>query len=736
MKNMKNTLLSFCLFAATGVMAQTTPRVIDPANVREGEHVEYCITHKKMKEALADPAIAAQYAAAQAATIAQEMDKSKPTGSEKSTVYTIPVVFHILHNGGVENISDAQIIDAMAILNRDYRLLNADANNVQSDFAGMPSDIEIEFALARKAPDGTCFSGITRTLTSLTSDGSNGQAQVNAVVAGNDVYQGVWPHTKYLNVYVCADIGGAAGYTFNPMGNSTASAQNMYFNGVFVLHDYTGSIGTSSPGTSRTLTHEVGHWLNLSHVWGPNNDPGNAASCSEDDGVQDTPICIGVTACSLQSNTCNDLTDPSNFSSWTYDVKDNVENYMDYSYCSKMFTPGQKTRMRNAIVSSTAGRSTIITTQTQTATGIFLPLVLCQAKFTAEKTTLCAGDSITFTDQSFNAATGWSWTFAGGSPATSTAQNPTVTFATPGTYTITLTATDGSTSDVETKTNYITVLPIGEGIPFFEGFETISDLTTSNRWIVNNLAGNGWQVTSTAAHTGSKSAKLTNFGQSAGNVDELISKAVDLSSITSATGVTLSFRYAYRKRQSTNTDILKVMLTSSCGDVWDVRKTLTATTMSGTNLATTTWTPTATDWVTVHMTNVTSQYWIPNFRFKFEFTAQGGNNVYLDDINLYAGGPSDNLVTAGLEDNPTLASASLFPNPADNEVNVRFNALSNEVMTVKVTNLSGQTLQQHYIQTNQGENIVVLETANLAAGVYMVLLTEGAYTRTMQFVVK
>ncbi|MFM2041417.1 MAG: hypothetical protein RLZZ493_2006, partial [Bacteroidota bacterium] len=459
--------------------AQVKERVLDPTNIRPGEHVEYCISHKKMAEAMKNPEYAAQVAAA-------ELEANNPikknTNVPKGTVYTIPVVFHVLHMNGVENISDAQINDALVILNRDYRKLNADVANVQSEFQGITADIEIEFALARKAPNGACFTGITRTVTPLTFDGSDGQSQVNAVIAGNDVYQGIWPHDEYLNIYVCSDIGGAAGYTFKPSGSSNASSSSMFYNGIFLLQNYTGSIGTSDTYTSRTLTHEVGHWLNLNHVWGPNNNPGDPTSCNIDDNVQDTPLCIGSNSCNYNANTCDDF--GSNFSSWSYDVKDNVENYMDYSYCSKMFTEGQKTRMRNAITSNTAGRSNLITASNHALTGINSPLVLCQAKFKANKTVLCANDSITFTDLSFNAVTVWNWTFAGGTPSTSTLQNPGVVYTTPGTYTVTLTATDGGTSDVETMTNYITVLPNGNTLPYFEGFENITNLSATPNWIV------------------------------------------------------------------------------------------------------------------------------------------------------------------------------------------------------------------------------------------------------------
>ncbi len=733
MKKQFYSLLGISLFSTTLSFAQQQNHVLDKDNMREGEHVEYCTSHKKMAELRKDPKMLALINAAQA-----EANQAKSKGENnttKGTVYKIPVVFHILHTNGSENISKEQIADAIAILNRDYRKLNADANNVQAPFQGMPTDVELEFELAKKAPNGNCFAGITRTVTALTNDGSNGQAQVNAVVAGNDIFQGVWPHTKYLNIYVAAEIGGAAGYTFNPMGGTSATAQNMFFNGIFILDTYTGSIGTSNAGASRALTHEVGHWLNLEHVWGPNNNPGNAASCADDDGVQDTPMCIGVTSCSLSSNTCDDTNDPNNYSSWATNVVDNVENYMDYSYCSKMFTQGQVTRMRNAITSATAGRNQLTTVSNHNATGINTSPTLCTAKFSTTRTVICAGEAITFTDESYNAATGWNWTFTGASPASSTQQNPTVTYNTPGTYAVQLQATDGTNSNTANMPAYITVLPAGSGLPFYESFESSMNLS-SPKWFVYNAGGQAWAVTNTAAKTGTNSAKLTNFGETSGQLDELTSGPIDLSSITSGTGVTLSFRYAYRKRTSANTDLLKVFASDDCGETWDIRKTLTATTMSGGSTATSTWTPTAGDWVTVHVTNISSTYWNDNFRFKLQMTAGGGNNLYIDDINIYSGAPSETPVTAGLADLETVANLNLFPNPADNEIHVSFSSQTANEMTIYVTDLTGKRLQQHVIHTSEGNNLVSIATENLSAGTYLIQMVDGTSQKTLTFVKK
>ena len=715
---MKKTILSALGILAFGAFAfsQTPLTQVDPTNVREGESVEYCTTHKKQQELLLNPSAVASFAQDE---IIRQQEAANGVATPKGTIYYIPIVFHLLHNGGLENISDEQIMDALNILNRDYRKLNADANNVQATFQGLPSDVEIEFRLATIAPNGECFSGITRTQNVLSNDGSDGNAQVNAIISGNNVYNGQWDGDKYLNIFICGEIGGAAGYTYTPsnwIGSSMA-------NGIWILHNYVGAIGTSSAYSSRALTHEVGHWLNLEHTWGGNNNPGNMSSCSTDDGVSDTPNTIGVTSCNLNEASCGPLA--------------NVENYMDYSYCSKMFTPGQTTRMRNAITSNVANRDNLITNTNLVATGATGTVYLCSAQFEADRTTICAGDQITFEDMSFNVVNGWTWTFAGGSPASSTSQNPSVTYATPGLYTVTLTATDGPNTDTETKTSYIRVLPAAAGLPFHESFESFTTLTNVTEWEIENLGGNAWTLHTGTGYTGTKCVKLTNFGQSAGQIDNLISSPIDLSGITATAGVTMSFRYSYVKRYTSNSEVLKVYVTPNCGENWAARKTL-----SGTQLATTAqnsaWTPTSqANWVTVHLTNITSGYWTDKFRCKFEFESDGGNNIYLDDINIYEGAPSENIVTAGIEENGLdIDGLSVYPNPTDNDLSIRFALTNAEQTNLIVQDLSGKIVQSAMVNANEGSNLVMMDVSQLASGMYFLKVHIGTSQKTIQFVVQ
>ncbi|MDG1840913.1 MAG: M43 family zinc metalloprotease [Crocinitomicaceae bacterium] len=720
-----NFLILFSFFLYTFSYAQNK-NTFDPSNARIGEDVEYCHTHKKMAQLKANDA----YKKMQE-TVEQEYEeiaKEKPS-LEKGVVYTIPVVFHVLHNGGIENISDDQIEDAISILNRDFRLQNADAANVGSEFQGMPSDVEVEFALAKKAPNGDCFKGITRTMSPISYDGVDGSVQVTTIRYNNDVYQGTWKGNKYLNIFVCGEIGGAAGYTTNP---SIWSSQSMT-NGIWVLHEYVGSIGTSSTGRSRTLTHEVGHWLNLEHTWGPNNNPGNASSCGTDDGVDDTPDCIGVQACLLTSNTCS-----GDNSYWGYNIKDNVENYMDYSYCSKMYTAGQVTRMRTALQSTSTGRANLWQSSNHAETGVSGAPYLCAADFSSDKKTVCIGESVQFQDDSYNTATSWSWSFPSGTPATSTSQNPTISYSQPGVYPVTLTASDGTSSITETKSYYIRVLPAPTWIPYWEGFEPYSSINNLSHWdVYNPNNNNGFELESSFGHSGSKCVKLLNYGEPDGNIDELSSQNIDLSVVPQTGSVTLSFRYAYRKKSSSNYEYLKVFISPDCGDTWVQRKTLGGSQLSPQTSTNPSWAPASTnDWTTVHMVNVTSNYFTSNFRMKFRFESNEGNNFYLDDINLYEGSSSNDIVVGINSESNEIDQIELYPNPVENNLNIKFSIANTQKIFFKIKDTKGKEIESQEIFAKQGSNLIVLPTDKITSGTYFVELFLEKEKRTFKFVHK
>lgn len=718
-------LLVFTLFATNILFAQ---RIVDAQNCREGEQIEYCQEHKQLAKLLENPEFKKQWEKDQAFLLSQEnIEKAKGDIPGKGIVYRIPVVFHILHNGGPENISKAQIDDALFILNRDYRRLNADANNVYAPFQGTPADIEIEFVYATKAPNGQCFSGITRTRNAITSDGSSGYDQVDAIVAGNDVYNGQWPGNKYLNFFVCEDIGGAAGYTYRPSNQIGASMKN----GIWLLQNYVGSIGTGDASRSRTLTHEVGHWLNLPHVWGGTNNPGLASNCSTspnaDDGVADTPETIGNTSCQITANTC-DLDNAY----WGFDQVDPVENYMNYSYCSKMFSPGQAIKMRTALNASIGGRNNISTTANLIATGADSNLYICKADFSVSSQYVCAGDAVNFFDESYNNVKGWTWSFPGATPSTSTVQNPSVVYSTPGSYSVTLIATDSVNNQSTTKTSFITILPNGVTLPYLEGFESYSTLNNnSSFWRPTSTATNSFEITSLAASEGSKSIRLRNYSIAPGAMSELYSNPFDLSGIPNNQPVTFSFKYAHRKRSSSDFEVLRVSSTNDCGNTWSVRKTLLSSSLS-TDVVSSEWTPAPSDWVQVHVTNIGSNYFVSNMQLKFSFESDGGNNLFLDEINLYQGNPS----TTGISELAGLDNLILYPNPAEDELNIQFSVNENADVQLVVQDIMGKQIRTELIKATTGKNLVMMNTSDLSSGMYFMNIVQENTKKTVQFIVK
>jgi PKD repeat protein len=349
-----------------------------------------------------------------------------------------------------------------------------------------------------------------------------------------------------------------------------------------------------------------------------------------------------------------------------------------------------------------------------------------------------AGQAYCFTleDASLNTdgATAVTWYFPGGSPAVANGIAPQVCYAEPGFYDVAMVVDNGFGVDSVYRTAYIEVLETPT-IPYLEGFEGFSSFAESPYWTVNNISGSSmFHISSQAALTGENSAMLQNFGQPVGSIDELVSGPIDLSSLLSTEAISLSFRYAYRKRTSANVEVLKVFIRKDCKDTWLQRKTLSGNALSSlTN--TTFWTPSGDqDWVTVHMTNVTSQFFTGDFRMKFVFESDGGNNLFLDNINIYTGSPSEDLI-ASVEE---IAREDLviFPNPTDGQLNVQFDRSVSGEMELRITDLTGKQLLITKVMAQTGTNLVIVATENLSAGMYLLNVSEGISKKTYHFMVK
>ena len=255
--------------------------------------------------------------------------KNNPNISNKAII-TIPVVVHVVWNTNTENISDAQIFSQIDVLNADFRRTNSDAINTPSVWQSVATDSEIDFCLATTDPNGVATTGITRTQTSQTSFSINGSDMKSSSSGGIDP----WDQDDYLNIWVCDLSGGILGYATPP------SNFNNPEDGVVIGYKYFGTIGTvQSPyNKGRTATHEVGHWLNLDHIWGGGGNCGN-------DNVSDTPTQ------EEENYSCPSFPHNANSCNTSNSSGDMFMNYMDYTNdaCMNMFTSGQKTRMISAI---------------------------------------------------------------------------------------------------------------------------------------------------------------------------------------------------------------------------------------------------------------------------------------------------------------------------------------------------------------------------------------------------
>lgn len=254
----------------------------------------------------------------------------------KLSVIRIPVVVHVLYKTDGENISDDQIKSQIDALNRDYRRQNQDTVNTPARFKSIAADVQIEFALATVDPNGRATNGIVRKQCNRASWESDDKIK-SSKNGGDDA----WDTKSYLNIWV--------GKINKVLGYSTFPGTDPALDGVVITYTAFGTINTSSPyQMGRTTVHEVGHWLNLKHIWGDDH-------CG-DDFVDDTPkqgyYTTGCPGGAFRSS-CDNGT-----------LGDMYMNYMDFTddACMNLFTEGQKARMR-ALFAAGGARAGIISSK-------------------------------------------------------------------------------------------------------------------------------------------------------------------------------------------------------------------------------------------------------------------------------------------------------------------------------------------------------------------------------------
>jgi PKD repeat protein len=842
---------------------------------------------------------------------------------EDTTLYIIPIVFHVLHENGTERLSESQIISHVDALNQQFRNEFVSHSNNYPTFDSLRADSYIEFRLATIDPQGNCTNGIDYIYTKETNIGEN-ESKYNQ-----------WNRSKYLNIWTVKtfkDRPTLLGFSMFP---DAVVGSNFYMDGVILK-------SAEIDGFSTTLTHEIGHYLSLSHPWGNNNDP--EVACG-DDGIDDTPmtqgyqsicpfpslsysrICeapffnsymtfdslrttsgvnditpidssdyiyvqpmeaVGVSAntvadsifefnnwgiggvdqdtvysnqlgsidlnkyyetklcvtgnnlmdvtnvifkaqrsddgvksiairssidnfssnipvttnngniTKVKSNTVyiepdttrffkltaniSNITDISNndtitlriygwnaettngtfavdslFLSGKRGAIENIENYMDYANCPKMFTKGQIAKMRSTLTSSISSRSNLVSTSNHTQTGINTTVTCAPiAEFYSNNQFVCQGSQIKFYDRSYNGPVeNRTWTFEGGTPATSTDQDPTVQFDSPGYKMVTLTVSNSAGSDEITKSDYIY---IGHNYGEVVGPQQFS-LDDGKEWwfVVDNPESNyaKFQIAEGVGYDNTNCFKLNNYrdlsdleissqdkfyySRLGGNKDAIITPSIDLSH---SSGLSFKFKYSYATDGTTVTEVnndevditesIRIYKSTNCGQTWgsplstiDGGDLLTAGFAGNVDYA-----PSSNLLWKEFSKTFTSSSSDNKVRFKIEFESSDvSNNLYIDDIFI------DGIL--GLPSEIADLDLNIYPNPlnTNQEINVSFRAGKNPI-ELTLRNTQGQVVYNKTIETTNAEvNHTLNLDSKLSSSCYFLEVRNGEFKTVKKVVV-
>ncbi len=645
--------------------------------------------------------------------------------SAAAFVYTVPVVFHILHTGGPENISDQLCINALAQVNKDYAKAGTDVNSIAQPFQNRYINSDIVFQLAHKDPNGNCTSGIVHRYDSRTDWTQSNTNNYNGIT---------WNPTKYLNIIIVKNIipqgsvvGGGiiVGYTYKPGTWSAGASQDA------IVYNY----GFLSGLDARSLSHEIGHWFNLSHTFGNTNNPG--VTCG-DDGLYDTPPTKGnFSSCpsSLSGNACA----VSGNTVWAAGQQ-NVENIMDYSSCPKNFTMDQTTAMRTALASAISNRQNLWQNANLIATDVAntTPCAPIAEYYSINSSyTVCAGGSLSFKDYSYNGpVTSYNWSGDLGAFASAPNNSVTiVTFPTIGVCNLSLTV--GNAQGSTTKVRQIQVMDASPGIvaPHTEGFESIG-LPTGWALINKNLGSVTWEQTWDAAYEGGASYFINGSTAGGAQEDALITPVID---VQANADKSFNLATAYAQKTSSHNDILKIEGSKDCGGTWQNIASLSASQMqlnSG-GITAISYTPAFTEeWKVWNLdgypgwSNFVNS---PNVMVRFTFiegTAGMGNNIYIDAINLFGGKP------LGINTLGTASRIYVAPNPVRDVAKLYYNLLEPAQVSIQVQDLSGKLIYANATESQAAGNFIFdVPVQGLKSGLYLVNLKIDGFTHTRKILI-
>jgi len=617
---------------------------------------------------------------------------------KRESVRVIPVVFHIIHQGGAENISDADIQGVLKRINEDFRKLNPDTSEIRQIFKARTTDMNIEFRLAKIDPYGKCTNGIQRIYSTLTENARDNVKNLK----DENTNPIAWDNLKYLNVYVVKSIynysgvGVILGYSYYPQ----IALSDPKKDGIVIRADVTNYNG-------RTLTHELGHYFGLPHTF----QDGCGSDCkTTGDLICDTPPVLEDTyGCDKTKNSCN---------SDVPDEPDMAENHMDYTNCRVMFTKGQKevvdyylnSQYRNNLFKS----SNLTATGTDNATNISCKPV---ANFELKYYAYCSGSPVTFTDKSLGPDNmQYKWYLPGSTNEVFIGKNPSVTYYFGGKYNVKLVVKSASGSDSMVKDNYIFVYPeTGEDVTFEEKFEESS--FKSNYWFIEPAQSNiQWKKTSAAAFEGKQSFLLNNFANATEREYSFITPPLNLKQVNAPY---LLFNYAHARKDDASKDMLRIYVSTDCGVNWSLRDITNHIKLpTAANFVANQFIPQAEDWK-YKFVDISNYQGKENVLIKIALYGNGGNNFYLDNLKIYS-----SVAIKEVSENQN--SVHLYPNPANNLLNVDFASDNYDEATISINDINGKTLKQIKVKTNYGNNHIAIDLSDISNnGLYFLVINNS-----------
>lgn len=651
---------------------------------------------------------------------------------DDSTYYDVPVVVHVVHDYGAEYITDDAIINAVKTWSDTYLAQNADTVDVIPVFKPYIGNARIRLHLATIDPNGKPTKGITRERSYLTT------------VADDEAKVGGWPSTSYINIWLinkfAAAHTGAAAYAYYP----SAGAAMPYYDGVISLFNYV--------NTDKTIPHELGHVLNLSHTWGSTNSAG--VSCG-DDGVDDTPPTKGhsVTGCSASS--LYDVTCAVGYTKNGIDYPDttNAQNIMDYTYCEKMFTKGQVQRMRMALTNSTAGRNNLYSANNVAKTGVLAPMPDLAAipdfsvergMITAERCYfLCANSpaKFVFRNRSWNdTITSVQWTFSNGAttPTSNSAGTVSNQFSQPGWVTVSLTANGNNTQPATLTNTHAVYVADNNPIPWGAFSNHFWDEASVSNWPMFNYYENAfkWEWYNGAGYDDGSCIRYKAFdgrgypanqtGTPVGDFDDVFTPGVDLANAQSA--LNLNFFSA----GAGSGDSLQIFLSADCGNTWKYVSSLTGGALSN-NFSTGEFVPTAASQWKAQTIAIPSVYSGNKVFFKFRYWPSGaGKDFYLDNVGV------SQFPTEVKQAMQASGAVKVYPNPAHGNCTLAFQTGHDGNVSYQVKDVTGRTIYAK--DGNYAANTMVQENLSQtifpASGMYFVTVIISGNSITEKLIIE